>query len=286
MLAGIWYNARMDDIFKIDGTKCVKCGACVRDCAFRALGTGGDGVPRLAHPERCMRCQHCLAVCPVGAIAFDGRRPEDSVPVKELALPGLDEVENWMRTRRSMRHFAAEDVDRATLERILKALGNSPTGCNARSLTFTCFPTRAATDGFRRDFIRVLESHRDGTRLLPRWMAVPAIRLRKGEDDMFFRGASGLLIVSSDDKAPGVATPQEDVAIACAQFEFLANAAGIATCWCGFLKLVQQEVPELLEATIGLRRTAPFYAMLFGLPAVRYARGVQRDAYAKVDFRE
>ena len=30
---------------------------------------------------------------------------------------------------------------------------------------------------------------------------------------------------------------------------------------------------------------APFYAMLFGLPAVRYARGVQRDSYARIDFR-
>ena len=49
--------------------------------------------------------------------------------------------------------------------------------------------------------------------------------------------------------------------------------------------MVQQEIPELLERTIGLRRTSPFYAMLFGLPAVRYARGVQRDSYARIDFR-
>ncbi len=51
------------------------------------------------------------------------------------------------------------------------------------------------------------------------------------------------------------------------------------------LKLVQQEIPELLEQTIGLRRTVPFYAMLFGRPGVRYARGVQRDSYARIDFR-
>ena len=184
-----------------------------------------------------------------------------------------------------MRHFADEDVDRATLSRILSALGNAPTGCNARALTFTCFPTRASMDGFRRDFISVIERHRNGAKLLPRWLAVPAIRLRNGEDDMFFREASGMLVVSSDETAPGVATPLEDVTIACAQFEMLANAAGIATCWCGFLKMVQQEIPELLEQTIGLRRTAPFYAMLFGRPAVRYARGVQRDSYARIDFR-
>ena len=275
----------MKEIFEVEESKCLKCGACVRDCAFRALRSGDDGLPRLAFPDRCMRCQHCLAVCPVGAVTFDGRRPEDSLPVKGLALPGLDAVENWMRTRRSMRRFAAEDVDRATLERILKVLGNTPTGCNARALTFTCFPTRKAMDGFRNDFIKAIERHCEGTRLLPRWLAVPAIKLRKGGDDMFFRGSSGILIVSSDETAPGVTTPREDVAIACSHFEMLANAAGIATCWCGFLDLVQKEVPELLEATTGLRRTTPFYAMLFGRPAVRYARGVQRDSYARIDMR-
>ena len=274
----------MKDVFEVDGAKCVKCGACVRDCAFGALKMA-DGTPRMAFPERCMKCQHCLAICPTGAVTFDGRKPEDSVPVKGLALPTLDEVENWMRARRSVRRFAAEDVDRATLDRILVSLGNAPTGCNARSLTFTCFPTRAATDRFRAGFISAIEQHRDGTRLLPRWLAVPAIRLRKGGEDMFFRGASGILIVSSDETAPGVTTPREDVTIACAQFEMLANAAGIATCWCGFLGLVQKEVPEILEATVGIRRTTPFYAMLFGRPAVHYARCVQRESYARIDYR-
>ena len=276
----------MPSLFEVDESKCVKCGACVRDCAFRALKSADDGTPKMAYPDKCMRCQHCLAICPVGAVTFDGRKPADSVPVKDLALPSLDEVENWMRARRSVRRFASEDVDRATLDRILASLGNAPTGCNARSLTFTCFPTRAATDRFRAGFISAIEQHRDGTRLLPRWLAVPAIKLRKGGEDMFFRGASGILIVSSDETSPGVTTPREDVTIACAHFEMLANAAGIATCWCGFLNLVQKEVPEILEATVGIRRTTPFYAMLFGRPAVRYARCVQRESYARVDYRE
>ena len=276
----------MSSLFEVDESKCVKCGACVRDCAFRALKSADDGTPKMAYPDKCMRCQHCLAICPVGAVTFDGRKPEDSVPVKDLSLPTLDEVENWMRARRSMRRFASEDVDRATLDRILASLGNAPTGCNARSLTFTCFPTRSATDRFRAGFISAIEQHRDGTRLLPRWLAIPAIKLRKGGEDMFFRGASGILIVSSDETSPGVTTPREDVTIACAHFEMLANAAGIATCWCGFLNLVQKEVPEILEATVGIRRTTPFYAMLFGRPAVRYARCVQRDSYARVDYRE
>ncbi len=274
----------MGGLFEVDGAKCVKCGACVRDCAFRALRQRADGAPEMAWPDRCMRCQHCLAVCPTGAVAFDGRKAEDSVPTKGLELPSADAVANWLRTRRSVRRFSSADVDRSRLDAILRVLGNTPTDCNARSLTFTCMPDRESMDRFRAGFIKAIERHRDGNRLLPRWLAVPAIKLRNGGEDMFFRSAPGMLIVSSDETAPGVTTPSEDVTIACSNFELLANANGISTCWCGFLNLVQKEVPELLEATVGLRRTTPFYAMLFGVGAVSYPRGVQRDAYARIVY--
>ena len=275
----------MSELFEVNAAKCLKCGACVRDCAFRALRAEADGLPKMAFPDRCMKCQHCLAVCPVGAVTFDGRRAEESVVTKGLELPSAAATENWLRTRRSVRRFSNDDVDQEALDRVLKTLGNSPTGCNARALTFTCIPTRAAMDRFRGDFIKAIENHRDGTKLLPRWLAVPAIKLRNGGEDMFFRGATGLLIVSSDETCPGVTTPGEDVTIACSHFELLANANGISTCWCGFLGLVQKEIPELLEVTIGIRRTTPFYAILFGRGAVSYPRGVQRDGYANIVYR-
>ena len=275
-----------DELFAVDAGKCVKCGRCVKECAFKALAVRDDSLPAMAHPERCMRCQHCFAVCPAGAIAFDGISPDAAVAAKGADLPCAEQVENWMKLRRSVRAFADEDVDAAVLENVLRLLANSPTGCNARSLTFTCYPARKAMDGFRASFLKAIEEHRDGTKLLPRWLAVPAIRLREGKEDMFFRGASGILIVSSDETAPGVTTPVEDVAIACSNFELLANANGISTCWCGFLKIVQSVVPELLEKAAGIRRTAPFYAMLFGKGAVSYSRGVERGGYAKIDFRD
>ena len=273
------------EFFSVDFARCVACGQCVRDCAFKALKVGEDGRPVMAEAARCMRCQHCFAVCPTGAISLDCKKADDAVKLKGLELPSAASVENWLAVRRSMRTFAHEDVEPDVLDRILKNLGNVPTGCNARSLKFTCFSTRASLDRFRGQFIKTIEMHRDGTKLLPRWLAVPAIRMRRGGDDMFFRNAPGLLVISSDETNPAVTTPEVDVAAACAYFEMLAQAHGLATCWCGFLKLVQQEVPELLEETIGIRRTTPFYAMLFGKPGIRYARGVLRTDYATIEYR-
>ena len=240
----------------------------------------------MANPDKCMHCQHCLAVCPKGAVTFKGKRPEDSLAVDSLDLPSLGQMDNYMRARRSTRRYRDCDVERKVLERIFKALGNSPTGCNARNLKFTCFATRKAMNEFREKFIRAIEEHRDGEKLLPRWLAAPAIQMRKGKSDMFFRGAPGMVIVSSDETAPGVITPDEDVIIASTYFEMLAQASGLGTCWCGFLKLVQREIPELLVKTLGFRPTTPFYAVLFGHPALAYQRGVQRDDEAAVDWRE
>lgn len=274
----------MSELFSLNKDRCSKCKACVRDCAFKALGIGEDGYPCLAEPSRCMHCQHCFAICPNGAIVFDGKCPEDSVAVEGLPLPKGNEVINWLKVRRSIRRYRKEDVDRDVLERILHSLGNVPTGCNARGLKFTCISTMASMDAFRAKFLETIENHRDGTKLLPRWLASPAIQLRNGKGDMFFRGAPGMLVISSDETTPGVTTPTEDIASAITCFELLAESHGIGTCWCGFLKLVQQQVPELLEKTLGIRRTTPFYAMLFGYPALTYARGVQREMDAQVEW--
>jgi NAD-dependent dihydropyrimidine dehydrogenase PreA subunit/nitroreductase len=269
-----------EGFFSVDGGTCVKCGACVRDCAFKALKVGDGGMPEMAAPDKCMRCQHCLAICPVGAVSVDGRAAGDCIDAKGAELPTPRSVINWMSLRRSVRQYRDQDVDPAALDAILSALACSPTGCNAHELTFTCFRTRAAMVRLRKAFIEAVAAPRE--RMLPRWLAVPAIRMRKGGPDMFFRGAPGLLIVSADPSKPSVATPREDVAIACSNFELLANAHGIATCWCGFLNLVQAEVPWLLDGIAGIPRDHAFNAILFGLPAVRYPRGVARSAQARI----
>ena len=197
-------------------------------------------------------------------------------------LPTLAAVGNWLRLRRSVRQFKDEDADPGTLDAILHVLGNTPTGCNARSLTFSCFPNRRSMRKLRESFLEFVA--RPSQKPLPRWIDVPIQRMRKDGVDLFFRGASGLLVVSSDSGNPAVTTPREDVTLACANFELLANASGIATCWCGYLGLVERELPGLVECLAGVPTGRPFAAMLFGVSCVRYPRGVVRDGAARVIY--
>jgi nitroreductase len=97
--------------------------------------------------------------------------------------------------------------------------------------------------------------------------------------DMIFRGAPHLLIVAA---GPDAACPQEDVNLALAYFELMAACAGLGTVWCGLAKMTLELLPEL-KTDLGL---APghYYTMLFGVPAVRYARTVQRDDDSHIHY--
>ena len=229
-----------------------------------------------------MRCQHCLAVCPTGAVRLDGKGAEDCVAADHAELPTPAAVGNWLRLRRSVRQFKDEDVNPGELDAILHMLGNTPTGCNARSLTFSCFPNRLSMRKMRESFLEFVA--RPSLEPLPHLIAVQVQRMNTDGDDLFFRGASGMLIVSSDTGNPDVTTPREDVTIACANFELLANASGIATCWCGFLGLAERELPGLVECLAGVPSGRPFAAILFGVSDVRYPRGVARDDAARIVY--
>jgi len=268
--------------FMVSDELCTRCDECVRDCPSQIIEAQGTGVPIITADNelKCMRCQHCLAVCPTGAVSILGKQPGDSTEFTREALPDLDTMELLVRARRSVRRFREKDVDPELIGRLLAATANAPTGANRRALTFS-----VVDDG--ETMKRLREQVMDGLRsalaagAIPEQMAylhmaVPAYFTHG--TDLVFRGAPHLLLVSA---GPEALCPHEDIAIALASFELLAVTAGLGAVWCGMLKMALETVPDL-KALFGLPPDADYYAMLFGIPAVRHVRTVQRDDSAKV----
>lgn len=82
--------------------------------SFTAGTVTADGYPRMKEFERygwrgCWRCQHCLAVCPKGAISIFGKDPKDSF------LPASPEMCGYMErlivNRRSCSRFLKKNVE-------------------------------------------------------------------------------------------------------------------------------------------------------------------------------
>jgi ferredoxin len=265
--------------FRVDAEKCIQCDACVNDCPSHIIHRHG-ATPEAALPAggACLECQHCLAVCPSGAISVFGLQPENSLPLIEGAIPSYRQMKTFVRGRRSVRRFGDEELPPALVDELLADLAHAPTGCNDRDLTFLLVSGREAVKRLLAQVIQTIEAKRASGADLPGFLAeAAAAYLDKGKDE-FFEGAPHLLIVTHGEKAH---CGREDVALALAYFELLAQSAGIGTTWCGMLKFLIDFIPET-RSLFGLSQDAYCYAMIFGKPAVRYARTVQRDTAARI----
>lgn len=260
--------------FSVDKDACIGCGACVRDCLPGVLHLDG-GVPAMRDEGRCMRCQHCLAVCPTGAIALMGNRAEGSTPL-EGAFPGAGQLETLFKGRRSVRQYRQRNVDPALIREVLESAAHAPTGGNAQRLLVTVVDDIAVMNAFREAVYRRLGELAEGDAMPdhPRrafFMSV-AQRWKDGHDDIF-RTAPHCVVVSNAGDATCV---EQDPLIYLSYYELMAQARGLGTVWCGLLYwCLRDMLPEFLPR-LGIPETHRIgYAMLFGYPAATYRRTVE-----------
>lgn len=260
--------------------ECVGCGACAQDCPVSVLAmNAGRPSVRADKADQCIDCRHCVAVCPTGAFALNGIAADACTPTADLPLPNAAQMRGLMLSRRSVRQFAAEDVPAEEIAGLMETLKSVPTGCNVRNLTFKVIATRQRLAELRAKMVELLLAKEAE---LPEFLQGPVAAVRKyPEMDPFFRNAPHLLIVQGD-AAKGV-TPQVDCDAACAYFDLLAQGSGYGVTWCGFLHIIIDAVPEVADV-FGIPRGAPFYAMMFGKPAVSYARTACRNDGARIEY--
>lgn len=262
--------------FAVDSRKCLRCGACIRDCAPGILAPGEGGIPVLL-PEtesRCTRCQHCLAVCPVGAVSIFGRNPADSVPAGNLPAP--EAMLNLIRLRRSCRSYRRENIDRETLGKLKEMLAWVPTGVNNHRLDFAFVDDLAVMDEIRASVnTRIVELMKSSPETLG-----GLVRYREqvlAGKDVIFRGAPHMVAVSAPEESP---CPAYDPTIALSYFELYANSLGLGTVWCGLAAAMFSLFPEL-AVRVGIPAGYRLgYVMLFGPAAVRYPRATQPEPAA------
>jgi nitroreductase/NAD-dependent dihydropyrimidine dehydrogenase PreA subunit len=269
-------------LLEIDQSLCEGCGLCVTDCIAGIIEQNESGFPSIS-PEKeklCYKCQHCLAVCPTGALSILGKNPSDSLDLSQLSLPSYEQTDNFIRSRRSIRSYEDKNVDPALLEKLLKTLAFAPTGSNCQELTFNLIDDKREMRKFSELLAdSVVEASKDENvvRQIPR-IKVFARYPKEELISMMFRNAPHALIVSA---APDASCPQEDVAIALSYFEFLATSAGLGVLWWGLLKFALAACPEL-KIKLGIPEDHHFYGMLFGIPSIQYARTTQKEDVARV----
>lgn len=277
--------------FKLDKSKCIRCARCINTCAGMVLDFGSDGYPYMKSFERygwrgCWRCQHCLAVCPVGAISIFGKRPEDSTPMppKEMGKY-MSELVNG---RRTCRRFLDKNVEPEIIDAILKAMENAPTGGNTQGVEYTIIDDKERVKAIRDIAYRDMENaaaHHKYTHSFSKFYYDKMIESEKTirKDDMLFCGSPHLFLAHCNVEGNWGEDSKADCILAVAYFELLCNAYGLGTTIMSYPAEVLNELSYEAREMLNIPRN--HYTGLivgFGYPEIPYARGVQKERKKKI----
>ena len=164
-----------------------------------------------------------------------------------------------------------------------------PTGCNFHGLNFHFIDDIEVMNEFRTHVNNKVISALTKKHIKPVVEKFSHYgKLLINGEDVIFRGAPHMIVVSNSVKAP---CANEDPIIALSYFELYAQSMGIATCWCGLAQSCLMFFPELskyLQIPDGYQ---PGYVMLFGPKDINYTRVIQPEkspvvSAKKVGFEE
>ena len=259
----------------INKDKCIHCGMCIHDCIVSCIKFGTDKIPEYVEngDSMCVGCQHCMAVCPTGALSFGGKNPQDSSPA------GYDNSEELLRliqTRRSVRFYKDQDIPSETLAKLADMLAFPPKGGNVNALYFAIVATREKMR-------EISEVTYKGLRSVDTPTAKYLTELHDNGNDFVFRNAPSMIAVSVDTLMAVPGCENADPIISLSYLDLYAQSLGVGTLWTDATLMAVKAVPEA-QKILGIPEGYSLnYILLLGLPAVKYHRTTQPEpAYVKM----
>lgn len=262
------------EYLSIDPIKCKRDFICCQECPQQILVINEPGTPpvmRAGGAERCIRCGHCVAVCPHGALSLNGfLSPQDCPEIKPDLLPEWESVFHLLSSRRSIRSYRPTPLSREMIEELLRLAQYAPSGHNRQPVQWLviegCDQVRKFSQ-YTIDWLQMLvERVPDMARLFH--MDVLIRDWERGLDRIG-RGAPHLVLAYAPDNAPGADTA---CILALNYLEIAAYANKIGACWAGYLNQAINGHLEMHKIVSLPQGHKVYGAMLLGYPHYRYRR--------------
>lgn len=265
-------------MFKIDKEKCIGCGLCVKDCFPKDIQIV-DGKASINNVT-CMKCGHCVAVCPKAAVSTDDYNMDD---VKEYSKDefsiNAENLLNFIKFRRSVRQFQNKDVEKEKIDAIIEAGRFTQTATNAQDVSFI-----VVKDKIEDLKLLVLQALKSRGEYMLQTLPEDNVQLRRyatiwskmydgyladpqNNDKLFFNAPAVIVVTANADVNGGLAS---------SNMELMTNALGLGTFFSGFMVHCSQDNKEILEF-LGVKEGKKIIScMVLGYPNVKYRRTVPR----------
>lgn len=123
---------------QIDIESCVKCGHCVKVCPAQIFTQAEKRGPiGVEHEDRCIVCGHCVDACPKGAVIHSDFPAEAVHPIDYQSQPSPEQLMSLIKSRRSNRALSERPVPEEALQKILEAANCAPTATNSEKVGYT-----------------------------------------------------------------------------------------------------------------------------------------------------
>lgn len=222
--------------FQVIPEKCTRCQICIKECPSVIIEmdevTGLPFVPENPVAGSCIKCSHCVLMCPFDACTLD-YFPKSAYRTADLgALPEPAQYESLMATRRSIRQFKKKGLTQEAIDKILSITNLAPTASNSQQVHWVVTASPETTQQVR-EKCEVYLMDRLAEKPGDAFAARQLYRISHGADGIF-RTAPHIAI----SLVPKTHQWPDDGIIALTHFDNACHALGYGSCWGGLLKIV------------------------------------------------
>ena len=126
-------------MIKIDiRENCIKCEKCVAVCPVSILSQDPkDKTIFVKRVTNCIECGQCAAVCPTRALQHSSFPATSIIDFTKEECPTIEHTMLLLKKRRSNRTFSSKEIPAQDIAKIVEAAYQAPTAHNSRDLAFT-----------------------------------------------------------------------------------------------------------------------------------------------------